>query len=151
MTEVCTCRRFAIVLAILLLLGAVSGFAQHAAKGDSEVGVSGQQVAKDPATGKFRAPTPEELKILAPLTQNDSHEGLEQRTLPNGAVVMDLQGRFQNYSLATKDSNGSVRLGCVTNKKEAEQFLTGKSSATKKVNEKIAPVTQSDPSTWEVK
>ncbi len=146
-----SCRRWAVVLTFLLFVFAVSSFAQHAAKGDSEVGMSGQQVAKDPATGKFRPPTPEELKILAPLAENDSQAGLEQRTLPSGAIAVDLQGRFQNYSVATKDASGKVRTGCVTSKKETEQFLANEPATAKKEPVKKAPITQSDPSTWEVK
>ncbi len=144
------CKRFATLLAILVLLSAVSGFAQHAAKGGNEVGVSGQQVAKDPATGKFRAPTPEELKALAPPANNESDAGLTVRTLPSGVKMIDLEGRFQNYSVATKDENGKLKTGCVTNAKEAEQFLTN-SLTEKKETPKKTPPQKSDPSTWEVK
>lgn len=140
-------RRTALLLAILLLLVAVPVFAQHAAKGGSEAGVSGQQVAKDPATGKFRAPTPEELKVLAPPANNDSSEGLVVRTLPSGVQMVDLEGRFQNYSVAKKDADGKVRTGCVTNAKETEQFL--KNDPAKAPSK--SSVQQSDPSTWEVK
>ena len=145
-------RRLAILLACLLVFGATAAFAQHAAKGGNEVGVSGQQVAKDPATGKFRAPTLEELKILAPPANNESAEGLEVRILPNGARMVDLEGRFQSYSVATKDADGQLRTGCVRNAKDTEQFLksdpsTNPASAPKKV----AAQPQSDPSSWEVK
>ncbi len=150
MTYVRVCRRLVLIVAVLLLLGSVTALAQHAAKGGSEVGVSGQQVAKDPATGKFRAPTPEELKILAPPANNDSTEGLVIRTLPLGVKMVDLEGRFQNYSVATKDANGKVKTGCVRNAKETEQFLTNSSTETKEPSKKI-PSQQSDPSTWEVK
>jgi hypothetical protein len=144
-------RKPVVILALLLFVFTVSSFAQHAAKGsDTGVGVSGQQVAKDPATGKFRAPTPEELKILAPPANNDSTEGLVVRTLPFGVKMVDLEGRFQNYSVATKDPNGKVKTGCVTNTKEAEQFLAN-SSTEKKESSKKTPPQQSDPSTWEVK
>ena len=61
MTQVRVWRAWLVVLMCLLVFGVVGAFGQHAAKGtNDDVGVSGQQVAKDPATGKFRPPTPEE-------------------------------------------------------------------------------------------
>ena len=152
MRDVISGRACALLLVFLFTMGAMSAFAQHAAKGnghdDAVTGSSGQQVAKD-QSGKFRAPTPEELQVLtAGLAMNDSTEGLIQKTTDTGAIVVDLQGRFENYSLAKMGSDGKIELGCATTAREARQFFTAepKKATTKPV---VKPAT--DPSTWEVK
>jgi len=152
MRDVISGRACTLLLVFLFTMGALSAFAQHTAKGnghdDAVTGSSGQQVAKD-QSGKFRAPTPEELQVLtAGLAMNDSTEGLIQKTTETGAIVVDLQGRFENYSLAKMGPDGKIELGCAATAKEARQFFT---TAPKKATNKPAVKPATDPSTWEVK
>jgi hypothetical protein len=148
MVQLCSRRTGALVLVFLLSVGVVGAVAQHAAKGnangheDVTVGSAGQQVAIDAKTGKFRAPTPEELQILtAPMANNQSSEGLVVKSGPNGLKTIDLDGRFENFTMVKIGPDGKLVSGCVTTEKEAKDFLTAEPS--KKPT--------SDPSTWEDK
>ena len=74
------------------------------------------QVAIDPSTGRLIAPTPEQrAKLAAALAQMIDHrtEGLEVRRLPNGARVVDLQGRFQSVEVAAVGTDGAMHLQCI--------------------------------------
>jgi len=53
---------------------------------------------------------------------NTSGEGLQQVTLPNGAVKIDLQGRFMSASVATTDAHGKVVVPCLTNENDVKAF-----------------------------
>lgn len=70
--------------------------------------------------------TPEEAQTMAeglkPLI-NDSTEGLVQVQRPDGSVYMDLQGRFQNVTVAKIETNGSVSQSCVNNLDAAAAFF----------------------------
>jgi hypothetical protein len=59
---------------------------------------------------------------LKPLL-NDSAEGLVSVKHADGAAYTDLQGRFQNVTVATKDANGKVTAGCVNNTEAAAGFF----------------------------
>ena len=122
-------RTCAFVILFLLCFGALA-FGQKAAKGDGNSDLpaaAAQQAAVDHKTGKLRAPTPEEMQVLAaPLAQNESVEGLVPRALPNGGAAIDLQGRFESSMLAKKEADGSISRACVTNAKQAEEFLKRK-------------------------
>ena len=129
-----------VVMYALFCFVAISAFAQHAAKGNGnsdDAGTASQRAAVDPKTGKLRAPTPEELQVLtAPLANNESTEGLVPTTLPNGAVAIDLQGRFETSMMVKKEADGSISRACVSNAKQAEAFLKSeqKQPATKKTS-----------------
>lgn len=62
--------------------------------------------------------TPEELQKLAegikPLV-NQSTEGLVQVHHADGSVSMDLQGRFQNVTVAKKEADGTITTSCIDN------------------------------------
>jgi hypothetical protein len=93
--------------------------------------VAGQQVFVDPATGRLRQPTPEEAQRLAEGLQemlNDSPDGLEVIQLPDGTMLVDLQGRFENVSLATVDAGGGLSLTCVDNAVSVETLLKGRAA-----------------------
>jgi hypothetical protein len=71
--------------------------------------------------------TPEEAKTMAdglkPLL-NDSAEGLPSVKHADGTVSTDLQGRFQNVTVAVKDpATGAVTQACVNNTEAAAGFL----------------------------
>ncbi len=76
--------------------------------------------------GRVRPLTPEEAQILADGIKqlvNQSDEGLQQIVEPDGSVSMDLEGRFQNVTLAQKNVDGSVSQACVDNPQSAAKFL----------------------------
>ncbi len=70
--------------------------------------------------------TPEETRTLAeglkPLI-NDSAEGLTQVQRPDGSVSMDLEGRFQNVTVAKIEADGSVSQSCVNSLDAAADFF----------------------------
>ncbi len=74
-------------------------------------------VAIDPETGQLGAPSPEQARTLrlavgsAAVSTND--EGLVETHLPDGTVILDLDGRFQDYALARVDKYGNLVHGCV--------------------------------------
>ena len=84
--------------------------------GDSTPAPQGLQVAIDPSTGRLTAPTPDQrAKLAAALAQMIDHrtEGLEVRRGPNGARIVDLQGRFQSVEVAALGTDGAVHLQCI--------------------------------------
>jgi hypothetical protein len=88
--------------------------------------VNGQVVGMDSQTGQFRPLTPEEAQILAngikPLV-NQSDEGLKQVQRPDGSVSVNLEGRFQNVSVAQKNEDGSIAQSCVNSPETAAAFF----------------------------
>ena len=75
---------------------------------------------------QIRPLTQEEAQQLAEGIKNlvnQSTEGLNQVQHADGSVSMDLQGRFQNVTLARKTSDGNVVQSCVDNRESAAAFL----------------------------
>jgi len=70
--------------------------------------------------------TPEDAQKLAeglkPLI-NESTKGLVPVQRADGSVSMDLQGRFQNVTVAKKEADGSVSQSCVNNLDAAAAFF----------------------------
>lgn len=96
------------------------------------MGISSATTAKAQTVQQSQAPsgppllTPEEAQKMAVGIQqlvSQSTDGLVQKQRPNGAVSMDLQGRFQNVMLAKKEADGTVTQGCVDNVDTAAAFL----------------------------
>jgi hypothetical protein len=80
------------------------------------VGAGGLQVAVDPATGKLRPPTAAEARVLAAgldKVVNDSAEGLEAVTWPDGTVTVDLEGRFASVAVVSFDDDGTLTMECI--------------------------------------
>lgn len=77
---------------------------------------AGMVVVVDPETKELRAPVGNEaaelLKDLPAL--NQSSEGLRQVRLPDGSYMMNLEGRFQEYSLVRRDADGRLAPACVS-------------------------------------
>ena len=46
-------------------------------------------------------------------TFNQSSEGLTEVTLPDGSVMVDLEGRFQVHSVMVRDASGRIHVRCV--------------------------------------
>jgi hypothetical protein len=79
-------------------------------------GTAGRIVAIDPETGRPGAPSPEQVRALT--GSEDAYvvqtaEGLREEHLPDGTVLLHLDGRFQNYSVARVGRDGRPVLGCV--------------------------------------
>ena len=90
------------------------------------VKVAGRDVQVDSQTGQIKPLTPEEAKQLADGLKgmlNRSTEGLVQVQHPNGAVSMDLQGRFQNVTVAKVNADGSVTQSCIDNPEAGASFF----------------------------
>jgi hypothetical protein len=133
------CKKLILKLPLMLGLIALAcvsvttAFAQVAARskaasngGSTTVRVAGQQVAIDRATGKLRQPTPAEARALAAGMSkflNRSTTGLTAVQHPNGAVSMDLHGRFMSVEVAKVNSDGTISEKCVTNMQAAKRFV----------------------------
>jgi hypothetical protein len=88
--------------------------------------VAGQDVQVDSQTGQMKPLTPEEAKKLAEGLKgmlNKSTEGLTEEHNADGSVSMDLQGRFQNVTVARVNKDGTVTQSCVDNPKAAAAFF----------------------------
>lgn len=99
-------------------------------------GHKGMQAYVDPDTGRLRKPTPaEERKLAEELAKiiNDSPEGLKAVTRPDGTVAVDLEERFMNVSIVTKDSDGGFSLDCATSLRDALELMLRDPAAKKPV------------------
>jgi len=87
---------------------------------------AGQPVVLDRQTGQSRPLTPEEAQTLAEGIKqlvNPTTDGLVQVHHANGMVSMDLQGHFQNVTLAKKNDDGTVSQSCVNDLESAAEFF----------------------------
>jgi hypothetical protein len=90
------------------------------------VKVAGRDVQVDPQTGQIKQLTPQEAQQLAEGLKgmfNKSTEGLVAVREPDGSLSMDLQGRFQNVTVARTNGDGSVSQSCVDNPEAAANFF----------------------------
>jgi hypothetical protein len=89
---------------------------EGAGSAESSGGQSSARVYIDPKTGKLGGPppgvTPPGLSTAVQQMLSRSDRGLVQSQLPNGAVVVNLQGRFQNVSVATIAPGGDAHIRC---------------------------------------
>jgi hypothetical protein len=88
--------------------------------------VGGQIVQIDSQTGQVRPLTPEEAKKLAEglmTLANQSTDGLQPVSHPDGSVSVDLQGRFQNVVVAKKTEDGNVAQSCIDNPESGAAFF----------------------------
>ena len=80
-------------------------------------GAGGSIVAIDPETGQLGAPSPEQMRALrqtgGDLAVSRTDEGLRETVLANGTVIVDLDGRFEDYLVARVDRTGRLVHGCV--------------------------------------
>lgn len=114
------------------------------------VRVAGQDVQVNSQTGQIKALTPEEAqKLAAGLKQmvNQSTEGLVQVRHSDGSVSMDLEGRFQNVTVARVNKDGTFSQSCVDNPQAAgaffginPQLIVNQSSPKAEVKQRISKV-----------
>lgn len=95
---------------------------------------AGMIVGKDPVTGRIGKPTPEqraEIERSAPLASpalDRSGEGLTVVHRPDGSKMVDLQGRFQEYTVVRIGPDGKKTQVCVQGP-EVEAALAGSPAA----------------------
>src|SRR5205085_6867663 len=85
--------------------------------GGKKVRVNAKTLQQGPLTGE------QSQQIADALEGNKSTDGLVQVQHADGTVSMDLQGRFQNVTLAKKNDDGSVSAACVDTPEAAREFL----------------------------
>jgi HAMP domain-containing protein len=116
-----------VFISFLLLFGA--GLLVFAALGISPATTAraqGAQQQQNSAPSRPPLLSPDEAQRVAhglKTLVSQSTDGLVQVRRPDGAVSMDLQGRFQNVLLAKKESDGTVTQGCVDNPNSAAAFF----------------------------
>ena len=90
------------------------------------VKVAGQDIQVDGQTGQIKPLTPQEAQQLAEglkVMLNKSTDGLVQIQHPDGSTSMDLEGRFQNVTVARENEDGTVSRSCVDNPRAAAAFF----------------------------
>lgn len=105
-----------------------SGKTPEQAKGKHYVttNAAGQPIVLDRQAGTSRPLTRQEAETLAQGIRqlvNPTTEGLVEVHHANGMVSMDLQGHFQNVSLAKKEADGSITQSCVNDLESAAEFF----------------------------
>jgi len=102
---------------------------QAAQTGTPGAGQSRQRTFVDPATGRTVEPTPEQIQALEQAVAemlSQSTEGLEPVEQPDGTIMLDLDGRFQEIAIATVAPGGEVSVGCVDHPRQVKQVLQRK-------------------------
>jgi hypothetical protein len=121
-------RWIAAALGTMALLTAGAGLATAAPAAKTTAGVSGMQVFIDPATGRIRPATAQEMKMMSErlkASMNRSTAGLQVQEHPNGMLSMNLEGGFLNVWVASVAADGRVVNSCVTDYATAEAILSG--------------------------
>ena len=91
------------------------------------VEVGGRKVRVNAQTLQQGPLTQEQSRRLAEqLEGNKETDGLVQEKRADGAVSVDLQGRFQNVTLARRNDDGTVSAACVDTPEAAGAFLNGR-------------------------
>jgi hypothetical protein len=92
--------------------------AQAPAEAAAPVAAAGLIAYIDPKTGGITStPTAEqraEMRAALAALVNDSDEGLVEVTLPDGSVMLDLQGRFQEALAVLVAPDGTRRYECIS-------------------------------------
>ncbi|MEK6280498.1 MAG: hypothetical protein AABN95_09120 [Acidobacteriota bacterium] len=126
-----------VLVAILILaIGAITVLSRQKADAERKTQmankttfVNSKLAAQDvPVTGDAQQQelTPDEAqKLAAGLKElvNQSTEGLAEVKHADGSVSVDLEGRFQNVTVARINKDGSIAQSCVDNPKAAGAFF----------------------------
>jgi hypothetical protein len=105
-----------------------SGKTPEQAKGRRYVttNAAGQPIVQDRQTGETRPLTRQEAETLAQGIKqlvNPTTDGLVEVRHANGMVSMDLQGHFQNVSVAKREADGSISQSCINDLESAADFF----------------------------
>jgi hypothetical protein len=96
------------------------------------VAVSGMVVGLDPETGRLGMPSADQMLQLSAVERTGmlrSTAGLTSVRRADGSTMVNLQGRFMDYSVARLDAAGRPRLGCVEDSLDLARFLGAGPSA----------------------
>ena len=90
-------------------------------------GSAGVRAFIDPQTGTLTNAPSSGRRVTGrrPLGQNRNARGLVQHRLSNGAVAVDLQGRFHTSLVATVNADGSVTTRCLAHPDASEPHEHG--------------------------
>ncbi len=86
----------------------------------------GMIVAVDPETGALVLPSPAEVQRLRGAERTGllrSSAGLVEQRFPDGTVMVDLQGRFREFTVVQADPSGRPRFECVHDAAALERLL----------------------------
>jgi hypothetical protein len=76
---------------------------------------AGAVIGIDPETGRLGMPTAAQMLELSAAERTGllrTSDGLTEVVLPDGSVMVDLQGRFMTYSVVRLDGRGGYRFTC---------------------------------------
>jgi hypothetical protein len=110
-TKVVTSSRPSVRKAALAKVAATAKPAQAVAAREMPGG-AGMRIERDPETGTYGPPKLGAAPIADPAL-NRSQEGLHEVRLPDGSYMIDLQGRFQEYTIIERGPDGKLRTRCV--------------------------------------
>jgi len=86
----------------------------------------GQEIQVDRETGQMKPLNAQETEKLAQALKkmvNQSTDALAQVKHSDGSVSMELDGRFQNVTVARVNNDGTVSKSCVDNPRAAAAFF----------------------------
>jgi hypothetical protein len=81
-------------------------------------GAAGMRIFRDPETGGIAPPNAAESAALENDSNSEDMTGLTQVTLPDGSVMIDLQGRFQESMVMQIAPNGQHVVNCTRDVKK---------------------------------
>ena len=118
-------------LSMLAVLCVMASLSMHAKAQDrkSQPGQEGMTVVRDPATGKFRAPTPQELRELRakapPSAAAVAGAPQENKVLSrrDGASGVRLGEKTLVYDVVTRGEDGKLSRSCVDGEAAADAAL----------------------------
>jgi hypothetical protein len=91
------------------------------------VEVNGKRLRVNAQTLQQSPLTQEQAQQIADaLKENKSTQGLVEVRHEDGSVSMDLEGRFQNVTIAKRNDDGSVTTACVDSPEAASGFLNNR-------------------------
>jgi hypothetical protein len=125
-------RRVVLALVAVLALGLTAAAAAGELKAQKtavRAAGNGMQVAIDPATGKIRQPTAEEMRSLAAaLGTNKSLANLQMKEYADGTLSVTLDESFLNVWVARIGADGTLSQVCVP-ASEADAAMNGSTPA----------------------
>jgi hypothetical protein len=113
-------------LLALLMMGLLQSVHADEQKSETTAAAAGMRAYVDPATGKLvsqpvTAEQQRQATASEPAFSQDSSD-LRVVQMPDGSTMMDLQGRFQQATVAAKQTDGSLRTYC----NDADHLALGK-------------------------
>lgn len=139
--------RLGVFTCLLLVAGVATAVAAYASRGPAQpkavpaaprpvdpyvtVEVAGRRLRVNAQTLQQGPLTQAQAQQLAEqLEGNKATEGLVQERHEDGTVSVDLQGRFQNVTLARRNDDGTVSAACVDTPEAAGEFIRSQEPTT---------------------